>query len=569
MNLRSWSGFRTIRVRLIAGLSLLVSGGVVAALVGIAALRLMTNDTSARLESLRESADINASLQSGILGEITAAERELAAPSPALRARFDSIGLATHALRRRYRRLARLAPADRVVIDSIGKLQASLEVSYAMADALGDLGRADEARAMAGTARAPANLIAGSIEVLSRRETERAAVEATDLSRLAAGRERLLLALLVFTTVAGVTLAVFTLRAVQSPLSKLVRGAERLGQGDLRPVDTGRMATEFALLADAFSTMSARLREIVAEVVQESERIAASAGALSAISEQLAASSGEISTSMVEIAGGAEQQSVKLKEAGHAAAALRAAAGENAAAAERVASLGQEIRGVAGRHQKDVQGALGALLGVRSVVRTSASEVRELARSSEAIDEFVALVKRIASQTNLLALNAAIEAARAGEHGRGFAVVAEEVRKLADESAAAAEQVTETLQFIRRQVDQVTRTMEDGVEKVQGVEEVSQAAARGLEDIVASVAGVEDAARGVADAAAKNRGAAEEIQSVSVAVSAQAARHATAAESVTAAAEEQSASTEEMAAAASEMLAAAERLRKVVSGFRV
>ena len=569
MRLLDWDGFRTIRVQLVAGLALLVAGGVVAALVGIGALRLMAGDTRDRLSALRESADINASLQSGVLNEITAAERYLAAPAQGLRARFDSVGLATHGLRRRYRRLGQLTSEDRVLIDSIGKLQASLEVSYAMSHALVDLARPDEARAMAANARMPANLIAEGIEDLSRRETERATLAAGDLTRTASRREGFLLVLLVMTAAVGVSLAVLTLRAVQAPLGKLVRAAERLGQGDLRAVDPGRMATEFALLASAFTTMAARLHDIVGEVVQESERIASSAGDLSAISEQLAASSGEISTSMVEISGGAEQQASKLKEAGKTAAELRAAAGENAAAAERVTALGLAIRTVAARHQHDVQGALTALLGVRSVVRASASEVQELARSSEAIDEFVTLVKRIASQTNLLALNAAIEAARAGEHGRGFAVVAEEVRKLADESAAAAEQVTETLQFIRKQVDQVTRTMEEGVEKVQGVETVSQAAARGLEEIVASVAGVEDAARDVSETAAANRGAAEQIQSVSAVVSEQAAKHATAAESVTAAAEEQSASTQEMAAAASEMLAAAERLRKVVSGFRV
>ncbi|MDO8666359.1 MAG: methyl-accepting chemotaxis protein, partial [Gemmatimonadales bacterium] len=280
MKLPTWDGFRTIRVRLIAGLGLLVAGGVVAALFGIGALRLMTNDTIARLDALRESADINASLQSAVLSEITAAERYLAAPSPELRARFDSVGLATHALRRRYHRLAQLTTADRVLIDSIGKLQSALEVSYAMTQALADLGRSDEARAMAGNARAPANLIAQFIENLSLRETQRSKLAAGELGRTASQRQVFLLVLLVATAAIGVSLAVLTLTAVQAPLGKLVRAAERLGQGDLRVVDPGRMATEFALLANAFTNMAERLHGIVAEVVQESERIAASAGDL-------------------------------------------------------------------------------------------------------------------------------------------------------------------------------------------------------------------------------------------------------------------------------------------------
>src|SRR5579872_7104163 len=111
------------------------------------------------------------------------------------------------------------------------------------------------------------------------------------------------------------------------------------------------------------------------------------------------------------------------------------------------------------------------------------AEMEELDAASRRIGEILTLIEEIADQTNLLALNAAIEAARAGEHGRGFAVVAEEVRKLADESAAAAEQVTDTLQHLREQVEKVSRTMEEGVGKVQGIEAVSQGAARGLEEI--------------------------------------------------------------------------------------
>ena len=569
MKLPDWASFRTIRARLVGALALLVGGVATSALFGWLALRFQTGDIGLALEGLRESGSVNSALQSGILDEIAAAEAYLASPNPALRERFQSVGLETHGLRRQYRRLRRLTAEDRILVDSIATLQAALEVHYSVAHALLDLGRGGEARDEAVDARRHANRITVAIRSLSDRETNRASAEADVLARSASKRQAILLAVLATSTIVGIVLAVLTLRAVESPLGKLMRAAERLGQGDLRAVEPGQMATEFALLADAFGAMAQRLGGIVKEVVDESERIAGSAGDLSAISEELAASSGEISTSMLEISGGADQQAAKLAEAGAAAAQLRTAAGDNAAAAERVAALGQEIRVVAGKHREDVQGALGALLDVRSVVQRSATEVNQLARSSEAIDEFVTLVKRIASQTNLLALNAAIEAARAGEHGRGFAVVAEEVRKLADESAAAAERVTETLEFIRRQVEQVTRTMEEGAGKVEGIESVSQSAARGLEDIVTAVAGVEDAARQVATAAAYNREAAVEIESIAQAVSGQASKHAVAAESVTAAAEQQSASTEEMASAASEMLAAAERLRKAVSGFRL
>jgi len=560
---------RTIRARLILGLALLLAGVVTGVLFGVVALRLMERDVVDRLGEMGAVGSTNSLLQSGILNEIATAEAYLASPTPELADRFRSTGLETHGIRRIYAGLSGLSSDERMVIDSVGRLQAQLEVDYSLAHALLQLGRGDEARAAAVRARAPADAITEAIRSLSEKEAESAQAANDALAASASRRQIILFGLLAVSTLIGLILAVVTLRAVESPLGKLVRAAERLGEGDLRPVEPGKMATEFAVLASAFATTSERLRAIVKEVVDESERIASSAGDLSAISEELAASSGEISTSMMSISSGADEQAQRLSDAGAAASQLGAAAGDNASAAARVASLGEEIRAVAARHRADVEGALGALLDVRSVVRASAAEVTALARSSESIDAFVVLVKRIASQTNLLALNAAIEAARAGEHGRGFAVVAEEVRKLADESAAAAEEVTETLQQLREQVARVSHTMEEGVEKVQGVESVSQGAARGLQDIGAAVAGVEEAARRVADAANVNRQASQSIEETTAAVSSQASKHAAAAESVTAAAEEQSASTEEMAAAAGEMLSAAERLRKVVAGFRL
>src|ERR671937_423466 len=166
--------------------------------------------------------------------------------------------------------------------------------------------------------------------------------------------------------------------------------------------------------------MGERLRGIVSEVVAAADKIATAASDLSAVSEELAASSSQVST---------------------------------------------------------------ALLDIREVVRTTGTEVTQLAQQSASIDDFVELIKRISSQTNLLALNAAIEAARAGEQGRGFAVVAEEVRQLADESSRAAEEVTRTTGMIREQMEDVTATMAAGQAKVRGIESVAEGAAHALAEI--------------------------------------------------------------------------------------
>jgi methyl-accepting chemotaxis protein len=287
------------------------------------------------------------------------------------------------------------------------------------------------------------------------------------------------------------------------------------------------------------------------------------------MSEQLAASSGEISTAMVKIAASAEQQVGAMERADALLLSLRQIAESNQQASARVVELGERIRGLAAHHRGDVESAGQTLLDVREVVRMSARQVQELARLSEPITAFIDLIKQISSQTNLLALNAAIEAARAGEHGRGFAVVAEEVRRLADSSAAAAEDVAKTVQLIRSQVRDVTATMEPGSAKVQGIEAVAAAAARALEEIAGAVQEVHAAAAEVAHEATANREIVEQVGQRTQEASHAATEHASASEEVTAAAEEQSASTEEMAVAAGDLLQGATRLAALMQDFKM
>jgi methyl-accepting chemotaxis protein len=559
----------TIRWRIILGLSGLFVGLVIAAVVGVASLATMRRSLAGEIEILRTSSEVGNGLVTSVFEEIRSAELYLSAPSAGARDQFQAAADGAFRYQRQLDGLEGLTASDRITVSKIKQLQGVIHVEYSLAHALLDVGRTREALVQAEGVRVPGTELRRLVRDLSAGQSEKAGQVGVRLSAEARRRQIVLWLVLLGTTVIGVVLGTFTLRWVEGPLVRLVTAAERFGGGDLRPVTTGHMPQEFQVLADAMRLMGERLRGIVGDVVGSADQIAGSASDLSAVSEQLAASSSEVSTAMVEIAGGAEHQRSELHAIQTGLEQMREATAEMTEAAARVARLGEEIRTVADRHRGDVAAAGNTLLDVREVVRTTATEVTQLAQQSAAIDDFVDLIKRISSQTNLLALNAAIEAARAGEHGRGFAVVAEEVRQLADESARAAEDVARTTAVIREQVEEVTATMAVGQAKVRGIESVAEGAARGLAEIVAAVEQVEQAAERVTGAAHDNRGITEQLGLRAQQVVTRAVSHASSAEQVTAATEEQGASTQEMAASAGELLQAAERLRGLVRGFRI
>jgi methyl-accepting chemotaxis protein len=559
----------SLRHRVIAQMALLLALVFGIALLGVNSIRALDTSVKEEISLLLESTDLGNGLVSSVSSEIRSAEAYLARPNQRLRLMTIEDGDSAYAYQRRYRSLGSLATADRYIVNKIASNQAQIEVAYGMAHALTDLGRPEEARRMADLARGPSDTLLGDVRALGLAQTTRASSRADDLHRQAANRRNVLWGLFLASLLVGAVTSFGTVRSVDRPLNRLIGAAEQFGAGDLRPIQLGSaMPTEIERLGRAMDDMGSRLRGVVRSVVGEASQIGNSASDFSAMSEELAASSGEISTAMVKIAASAEQQVSGMEKADALLGSLREIAEANAQAATRVAELGDRIQELAARHRSDVAAAGQSLLDVREVVRKSAGQVQELSRSSEPITAFIDLIKQISSQTNLLALNAAIEAARAGEHGRGFAVVAEEVRRLADSSAAAAEDVANTVRFIRQQTQQVVGTMEVGSAKVQGIEGVATAAARALEEISRAVEEVHDAAEAVAREVAANQAIVEQLGQRTREVSHSASEHAVSSEEVTAAAEEQTASTEQMAAAAGDLLQGATRLAALMQEFK-
>lgn len=134
--------------------------------------------------------------------------------------------------------------------------------------------------------------------------------------------------------------------------------------------------------------------------------------------------------------------------------------------------MSQEAAKEAERGNSSIQNAIAQIETIHALTHDFASIVTMLDERSKEIEQIVKIITDLASKTNLLSLNAAIEAAKAGEHGRGFAVVASEVRKLAEQSAQSANQISDLIKSVQadttlavKAMNKVNKEVEIGITK--------------------------------------------------------------------------------------------------------
>lgn len=206
--------------------------------------------------------------------------------------------------------------------------------------------------------------------------------------------------------VLAIVLSVALFRSITTPLQTVSQAVRQLADGDLSFRNQDPRRDEFGQLLAAMNDSMERLSQTVTDILNTSD-------ALSSASAQVSATTQSLSQSTTEQASSVEQISATLEQISGSVAQNS----DNAKITDGIAS----------------KAALQAKEGGTIVTKT--------VEAMRMVAEKVAIIDDIAYQTNLLALNAAIEAGRAGEHGRGFAVVASEVRKLAERSRVAAQEI--------------------------------------------------------------------------------------------------------------------------------
>lgn len=347
---------------------------------------------------------------------------------------------------------------------------------------------------------------------------------------------------------------------ILEPLEQIENAAEAMSHGNLDIDVTYEAEDELGKLAQSFRNTAASLKEVVEDIDQlltefakgnfdaKSGNIEVYRGNFSEILSKLEETETGLSQTISNVQESSNQVSAGADQLAQSAQGLAEGATDQAAALEELTSSVNEVAEHVAENTKSTDRVHDQAKEVAIKADSGTAKMKELIESMKHISDttndiqaVIGKIESIASQTNLLSLNASIEAARAGEAGKGFAVVAEQIKELAEESAASAEETRVMLTNSLNQVeigsnvaDQTSQFMAEMIEQ--------------LDVVVMEVAKI----RQVSDQQA------ESVKQISQAV-----------EQVSGVVQANSATSEQISATSQELSASAEGLDEMISGFQI
>ncbi len=355
--------------------------------------------------------------------------------------------------------------------------------------------------------------IGGTIVTLSRTLLDDASQEVASME---ASALRAILTIGFATLFACLVIALLIVRSITSPLALLADYSRRVAGGDfsshlelLRHDEVGVLADSLNSMVDSIKSGLEAVKHKQAEAEEhakaavdalhradeakaEADRARAqgmldAAAKLRGVVDSITRAVGELTSHIDGVSRGVANQDERIGETVSAVEEMNASVGEVARNASAAASQAVNAGSKAHTGAQVVSRAISAIATVNRLANELESAMTELGNQAQSIGHIISVISDIADQTNLLALNAAIEAARAGEAGRGFAVVADEVRKLAEKTMSATQEVGQAITAIQSGTTRNVGKVKEATQAVNQVTALAEESGNALNEIVSLV----------------------------------------------------------------------------------
>ena len=329
-------------------------------------------------------------------------------------------------------------------------------------------------------------------------------VPETKVTASAAQIKSVTIIMVVIACIAAIVIGLGISLNISTSMSSIIKRLKRVAEGDLTVQMKTRGKSEFATLNKHIANMIENTRKLIVEVEGIVDVVNISAEDVEGVSGQMEVSSGGILEALEEIDQGVTQQAddsqeclIQMDNLSQSIESITVdieKTAENSSSTKEIVNQSISTMEVLSTQTKDT-------IEVTSKVK---EDVKILEKQSAEIKKFVAIIADIAEQTNLLSLNASIEAARAGEAGRGFSVVAEEIRKLADGSHQAADEINKVVAMIEKQTGETVDTamkaekiVEEQAETVDATKKAFHQIYQATEEVIESIKDVKSRVMGI------------------------------------------------------------------------
>lgn len=395
--------------------------------------------------------------------------------------------------------------------------------------------------------------------------------KAANEAAIESGRSSMMV-MLITTIVCVLLLLAFSYKLINSirdALNIMVHVCDKLSSGNfIVRTEPSQRKDELGDVHRALYDMTLKIGDLLKEVSKTTEQMAAASQQLNSSSMESANAATSVAQSVADAAAVVVQQQTAVTNGTDSVASISQSVKSISQETEEISQEADQAAKKAEAGNLVVEKSVNQIHSVEEKVRTTARLVDELGARSQEIGAIVDTISDLAGQTNLLALNAAIEAARAGEQGRGFAVVAEEVRKLAEQSATAAQQIADLIGRIQDDTSKAVASMDSdrqavvqGAESVEGLRQVFEEINGLVIDVAGKIESMSDSIQHVA-------GQSSEITNHMEQIDTGAAKVADNMQSISAATEEQSASAQEIASASDSLARQAQDVQENLQKFK-